>query len=226
MSDYPLESFVFYRSFRDAISEMSDDNKLATLLAICDYALYGVEPKLKDAMARAVFTVARPSIDANKDRHTNGKKGGRPPKKPMVSDSENQWFPKTESTETESVSVSESETGAETKADKPPCPPSLPDTPFGPELQSAFDRWLSYKRERREGYKPTGLNALVTQIKNNAATYGEHSVAQLIETSMASGWKGIAFDRLKQGNKPQETDRNRLRDDSDYQGSDDFFGGG
>lgn len=34
MSDYPLESFVFYRSFRDAIEEMSDEDKLSTLLAI------------------------------------------------------------------------------------------------------------------------------------------------------------------------------------------------
>jgi len=83
MSEQPLESFVFYWSFRDAISEMTDENKLATLFAICDYALYGVEPKLKDAMSRAVFTVARPSIDANKARRDNGKKGGRP-KKPMV----------------------------------------------------------------------------------------------------------------------------------------------
>ena len=64
---------------------MADENKLATLLAICDYALYGIEPDLKDAMSRAVFTVARPSIDANKDRRANGKLGGRPPKKPMVS---------------------------------------------------------------------------------------------------------------------------------------------
>lgn len=112
-------------------------------------------------------------------------------------------------------------------ADKPPCPPPLPDTFFGPELQSTFEQWLLYKKERREGYKPTGLNALVTQIKNNAATYGEHDVIQLIETSMASGWKGIAFDRLKQGNRPQAADnRNRLRTDSDYQSSDDFFGGG
>jgi hypothetical protein len=92
MIDRPLESFVFYRSFRDAIEEMTDENKLATLLAICDYALYGVEPDLKDAMSRAVFTVARPSIDANKDRRANGKLGGRPPKKPMVSDSENHNF--------------------------------------------------------------------------------------------------------------------------------------
>ena len=109
MNDYPLESFVFYRSFRDAIEEMPDDEKLATLLGICDYALYGVEPKLKGVMSRAVFTVARPSIDANNCRRTNGKKGGRPPKKPMVSNSENQWFSKSESTETESGSETESE---------------------------------------------------------------------------------------------------------------------
>lgn len=121
MNDYPLESFVFYRSFRDAISEMSDENKLATLLAICDYALYGVEPKLKDAMARAVFTVARPSIDANKGRRANGKKGGRPPKKPMVSDFENQWISKGESTETETVSETETDAGAN-GAGKPPTP--------------------------------------------------------------------------------------------------------
>lgn len=120
MSVQPLDSFVFYRSFRDAISEMTDENKLATLLAICDYALYGVEPKLKDAMARAVFTVARPSIDANKARRDNGKKGGRP-KKPMVSDSENLWFSKNESTETETESESVSESGAK-GADKPPTP--------------------------------------------------------------------------------------------------------
>ena len=87
MIDRPLESFVFYRSFRDAIEEMTDENKLATLLAICDYALYGVEPDLKDAMSRAVFTVARPSIDTNKDRRANGKLCGRPPKKPKVSES-------------------------------------------------------------------------------------------------------------------------------------------
>ncbi|MDE6588822.1 MAG: hypothetical protein K2K53_00455 [Oscillospiraceae bacterium] len=80
--EYPFDSFVFYRSFRDAIEEMTDENKLATLLAICDYALYGVEPKLKDAMARAVFTVARPSIDSNNTKRIGGKKVVDPEKKP------------------------------------------------------------------------------------------------------------------------------------------------
>lgn len=145
MTDRPLESFVFYRSFRDAIEEMTDENKLATLLAICDYALYGVEPDLKDAMSRAVFTVARPSIDANKERRTNGKKGGRPPKKPMVSDSENLWFPKTESTETETESESYTEARG---ADKPPFPRFVP-----PDVSEVG----AYCSERKNGIDPAAF---------------------------------------------------------------------
>lgn len=147
MIDRPLESFVFYRSFRDAIEEMTDENKLATLLAICDYALYGVEPDLKDAMSRAVLTVARPSIDANKGRRANGKLGGRPPKKPMVSDSENHRFSKMESTETETVSESVSETGAK-ETDKPPRPRFVP--PDVPEVEA-------YCSERKNGIDPAAF---------------------------------------------------------------------
>lgn len=118
--EYPFDSFVFYRSFRDAIEEMTDENKLATLLAICDYALYGIEPNLKDAMSRAVFTVARPSIDSNNAKRVGGKKGGRPKKETIGFSDENHRFSKNESTVSESVSETVSEAGAE--ADKPPAP--------------------------------------------------------------------------------------------------------
>ncbi len=130
------ESFVFYRSFRDAIFEMSDKDQLATLLAICDYALYGLEPQLESAMARAIFTVARPSIDANKGRRVNGAKGGRPRKNTTGSDEktdglelENQWFSKTESTEAESETESETETETGAKAAPPEALPTHPEKP-------------------------------------------------------------------------------------------------
>lgn len=79
MSEYPLEYFVFYRSFRDAINVMTPQDQLTTLLAICDYALYGVDTEL-EGVPYAVFTVAKPSIDANRKRQENGKNGGRPRK--------------------------------------------------------------------------------------------------------------------------------------------------
>ena len=81
MSDYPLDAFLFYRSYREALNGMSQKDQLATLLAIIDYSLYGVEPKLTGKTPAAVFTVARPIIDANNARRTGGKKGGRPKKK-------------------------------------------------------------------------------------------------------------------------------------------------
>lgn len=81
MSDYPLDAFLFYRSYREALNGMTQKDQLATLLAIIDYALYGVEPKLTGKMPTAVFTVARPVIDSNNGRRAGGKKGGRPKKK-------------------------------------------------------------------------------------------------------------------------------------------------
>lgn len=81
MNDYPLDVFLFYRSYRESLKGMTQKDQLATLLAIIDYALYGVEPDLKGKMPAAIFTVARPIIDANNARRTGGKKGGRPKKK-------------------------------------------------------------------------------------------------------------------------------------------------
>lgn len=157
-ASYPLESFVFYRSFRDAIDEMNDADKLATLLAICDYALYGVEPELESPMPRAIFTVARPSIDANNTRRINGGKGGRPPKKkPMVSENKNHRFAKTESTETETVSESVAETVSEAGtngADKPPTRSRF--TP--PTVEEV----RAYCQERNNGIDPERFVAYYT----------------------------------------------------------------
>ena len=80
----------------------------------------------------------------------------------------------------------------------PLCPPQG-ETGFGDDLQSAFEAWLFYKTEKRQSYKPTGLKSLVTEIRNNAQRYGEAAVAQLIRECMASNWRGVIFDRLKQG---------------------------
>ena len=73
----------------------------------------------------------------------------------------------------------------------------LEPTGFGPELSVAFDEWLRYKQERREAYKPTGLKALISHVRNQAEIYGEKAVADCIRLSMSNGWKGIVFDRLE-----------------------------
>lgn len=91
----------------------------------------------------------------------------------------------------------ETKTETNTKGNKPPLSPLQADTGFGPELQAAFDDWLIYKREKRQEYKPKGLQNLISEIRNNAAKYGEKAVADLIHKCMASNWQGIIFDRLQ-----------------------------
>lgn len=76
------DSFIFYRSFYEAIRDLPRDIRLEVLTAIMEYALYGRQPDALKPFARSIFTLIKPNIDANLSRYTNGKKGGRPRQNP------------------------------------------------------------------------------------------------------------------------------------------------
>lgn len=71
------DSFVFYRSFKESLSDLSNDDKLIMYEAISDYALDRIEPNLQ-GFPRALFKLVRPQLDANWRRFENGRKGGAP----------------------------------------------------------------------------------------------------------------------------------------------------
>ena len=73
----------------------------------------------------------------------------------------------------------------------------LPDYILSEELQAKMAEWITYKMERKEGYKEQGMKSLLRQVENNALKYGDRAVCELIEMCMASGWKGIIFDKLE-----------------------------
>ena len=68
-------------------------------------------------------------------------------------------------------------------------------------LLEAVRDWLTYKKEKRQNYKGTGLKSFLTQIKNRVAEYGEDAVISVIQESMAQNYQGITWDKLKQQNK-------------------------
>lgn len=79
------------------------------------------------------------------------------------------------------------------------------ESPFGdfPDaLKEKLEEWLRYKSERRESYKPTGLHSLVEQVKKHRKDATDAQICALIDESMANGWRGIIWDRLK-ATKPQ-----------------------
>ena len=75
------DSFIFYRSFYEAIKCTSPEVQLELYSAVMEYALYGRNLKRLSDLARGMFALMKPNLDVNIKRYENGKKGGRKPKK-------------------------------------------------------------------------------------------------------------------------------------------------
>lgn len=69
--------FVFYRSFFDAISDLSAKEKLAIYEAITTYALEGIEPSMEKVgkTTKALWLLIKPLLDNDIRRYENGCKG-------------------------------------------------------------------------------------------------------------------------------------------------------
>lgn len=74
----------------------------------------------------------------------------------------------------------------------------FPEYNFSNIIQEKIISWLAYKDERRDHYQEQGLRALMRRIENKAKEHGDSAVCEVIEESMANGYKGIIFDRLKE----------------------------
>lgn len=70
------DSFVFYRSFFEAIQALRPEERADAYAAICDYALNGAVPRIAGGSA-AVFLLSRPILDSNQRRYENGRQGGK-----------------------------------------------------------------------------------------------------------------------------------------------------
>lgn len=73
------DSFIFYRSYYEAMSGLKDKDKLQLFNAISELSLNNNDIKLT-GICKNIFTAIKPQIVANSERYENGKKGGRPKK--------------------------------------------------------------------------------------------------------------------------------------------------
>jgi hypothetical protein len=96
-----IESYVFYRSFHEAMAELDPAEYGALMYAINEYALNKNDKKVKalTGITKALWTLIKPQIDANHRRREIGFKGGRPAKndtekKPTVFENDKNKKPK------------------------------------------------------------------------------------------------------------------------------------
>lgn len=74
------DSFIFYKSFHEAISELPSEYRLEIYEVICQYSLYGEIPEMS-GITKAMFILMKSNIDAAEKKYIsaveNGRKGGK-----------------------------------------------------------------------------------------------------------------------------------------------------
>ena len=73
-------SFVFYRSFKEAIDNCPEEDRLAIYESIVSYALDGAPPEITGGTIKIVWPLIEPQLNANRDKRKAGRKGGAPRK--------------------------------------------------------------------------------------------------------------------------------------------------
>ena len=103
-------SFVFYRSFYEAIKKLKKTEQLTLYSYICRYAL-GEEVENLEGVPEAIFDLIKPQIDANTKRYEGGLKGGRPvtKAKPSGNHSKTITYPNVNANDNENENVNDND---------------------------------------------------------------------------------------------------------------------
>lgn len=189
-----VKLWLSYRSYFEAYSA-AEVGRL--VLAAMDYRESGAEPEFSGS-ERFIWPAIRRDIDESvaaqkaisASRSEAGKQGGRP-----ESEKANAFDESNEKQKKQMLSDESKKSYGQRKKEKDM--DSIL-SPLPPTLRESVEKWVAYKGERREEYKPVGLQSLVTQITKAAEEYGEEAMSDVISRSMAANYKGIVFDWLKE----------------------------
>ena len=167
-------------------------------LAMLSYAADGTEPELS-GNERFIWPTAKMNIDASAKSYdalvSNAKTARDSRSKANLRRSKAKA-----SYSYDCLALEEDKDKEKDKDKENNIPPIIPPVQELPDsIRGKAEEWLSYKKERRESYKPQGLRSFVTQVKTATEQYGASAVAELIDLSMANGYQGITWDRLKGG---------------------------
>jgi len=188
-----MKGFTFYSNYYELIKYLPDKDRLVLYDTIMKY-MFEDETTELDGLIKGIWINLKMPLDTSKN---NAGRGGRKPKektekKPIKNrlETERQTDLKTNNISYFLFLISNKKYKYINK-DRVIC--------------QSIQEWLEYKRQRKETYKGKGLESLLTQIDTNCELYGEELVANLINECMASNYKGIIFDKLKNKPKQQET---------------------
>ncbi len=186
---------IFYRSFYESLDGMTETTKAQVYDAIFIYGLDFKEPTFTDAMAKSLFTLIKPQIDANVKKYHNGKK---PKLKQEISKTEakdKQVESKTEGNVNVNVNVNDNDNLNLNKEEK----------------EVLLKEWIAYRKEIKKQLSEATIN----KLKEEMNSYTDEKCRYVINTSIRNGWQGLFWDKyVEKSESPKQI--NISDDNTDY----------
>ncbi len=180
------EGFIFYKSFYDSIKELDPQDQVQIYNAIFSYQFENELVELK-GIAKSIFTLIIPQLNANNKRYENGCKGGRPKNqiitKTKPNNNQNKTKIKPKEKEKEKENEKENEKVNENKYY------------IDGELNDIFEEFLQVRKKLKAVNSGRAINTLI----NKLSKYDDETKYKMIEQSIVNSWKDIY--ELKKQNK-------------------------
>ena len=177
------KSCVFYKSFYDSIKELDMQDQVKIYNAIFEYEFENKEVEL-NGIAKSIFTLILPQLEANNTKYENGCKGGRPKNqnKTKTKPKNNLDETKTKPNDNENDNDNEKENdNIKEKINK------KEKYYENEELNNLFLEFLELRKKIKAVNSERAINMLIKKLSN----YDDDLKKQMIERSILNSWKDV-----------------------------------
>lgn len=183
-----IKGFMVYDNYYYLINVVEEDKQKELEHAMFKYMFEDIEPNFdKDKQLKGIWINLKMPLDTSKKQSINGSKGGRPKsQKKTQKETQSKSQKKANNISTFIFHIS-----------------NFNNINNNNLLISKIEEWINYKKENKFEYTEIGLKTLLKQIDTNCEKHGFEEIINLIDESMANGYKGIIFKNLK--DKPKKT---------------------
>lgn len=214
------DSFIFYRSFYEAIKHLDGKIQGEIYTAIMEYSLYGKEVEL-GPVAKSLFTLIKPQIDVNNQRFENGKKGGRKTKhEPNNNQSETKCEPNKNVNVNDNVNKNDNDNKNNTPLNPPPGETSSKKVVKGgkefllnelsalvnPELMKPYQEYIQMRIEIRKPFKSLSALKKNYELLMKLANNNINTAKKILFNSVANQWQGI-FPLKTETKQPEQAEK-------------------
>lgn len=223
--DSSRKSFPFYDAWATMILNMPQDKAGELIQAIVARFLNEANWDIQDPLVEAMFSMISKKMDEDKDsynavcvkRSEAGKASAEANANRRATNSNKVQQKATSVNTCKQVStlVEDTDTDTEYKTDlkekekvkkkkntHPDYQTIAKESDMSAPLVDTVMDWVAYKQSRNEPYVELGFKKLCSQLFRAETSYGTAKVIEIIESSMAAGYKGIIFDWLKKEKPP------------------------